>query len=106
MILKTIVTFFSFYFLTLLQVSFLVHFIPALPNLILIIVLLINFFENKKENFGIIVAFAGGFFLDVFSENYIGFHIAVLFLFSIIIKLVLKNYLQPRFRIRPSKPTL
>ena len=106
MILKIIVTFFSFYFLTLLQTSFLVHLVPFLPNLILIIVLLINLFEDEKENFGMITAFIGGFFLDVFSENYIGFHIIILFLLSILIKLVLKNYLQPRLRLRLSKPTL
>ena len=105
MILKTIVAFFSFYFLILLQTSFLVHFVSTLPNLILIIVLLINLFEDKKENFGMIAAFTGGFFLDIFSENYLGFHIVILFLFSILIKLVLKNYLQPRLSFRPSKPS-
>ena len=106
MVLKTIATFFSFYFLLLLQTSFLVHFVPFLPSLILIIVLLINLFEDEKKNFGMITAFIGGFFLDVFSENYIGFHILILFLLSILIKLVLKNYLQPRLSLRLSKPNL
>jgi len=44
-------------------------------------------------------AFIGGFFLDVFSENFIGFYILFFLGLSILIKFLLKRYL--RLRINP-----
>jgi len=92
MIKKIILVIFGFYFLSLLQASFFVHFSNNVPNLILIAVVLINFFEKQKNPFGIFAAFVGGFFLDVFFGPYIGYYIAICFSVSVLIKLVVKRY--------------
>jgi len=89
--------FFCFYFLTLIQTSFLIHFnlgwqLGFLP--VLFLVIFINFFEGPSENIGIPSAFLAGFFLDIFSENFIGFHILILLLVSLFIKFILKKYMQ------------
>ncbi|MCP6718520.1 MAG: hypothetical protein KJI70_03210 [Patescibacteria group bacterium] len=89
---KIILTIFGFYLLTLLQASFFIHFSSYVPNLILIAVVLVNFFEKQKHGFGIFSALVGGFFLDVFFGPYIGYYILICFLTSLFIKLVLKKY--------------
>lgn len=77
-----------FYILTLLQTSFLVHFDIAglTPNLILILVCLLNFFEKPKEYWGIFGAITGGFFLNIFSNSFIGISIIILVFISLFIK--------------------
>jgi len=40
------------------------------------------------------LAFTGGFFLDVFSSQFIGFNIAIAIIIAILIKLVLKKYVR------------
>lgn len=121
--------FLIFYFLSLLQSSFLVHFtlFDRVPNLILLLVILFNFFKFpfflklkktnvvrgqmgftsakhlwrltskgvKDYNLGIISAFFGGFFWDIFSNKFIGFHIFILVGIIIFIKIVLGKYIRP-----------
>ncbi|XOB40671.1 MAG: rod shape-determining protein MreD [Candidatus Nealsonbacteria bacterium] len=82
------------YFLILLQTSFFVHFFGYLPNLLLIIIVLINLSERQKDNFGIFSGFIAGFFLDIFSENFIGYHVLICLSLSLFIKLVLKKYIK------------
>jgi len=85
-----------FYFLAIVQTSFLVHFNIKgyTPNFILFIVILINFFEKEKKRDGIIAAFIGGFFLSVFSNKLFGLEILILVLLAIFIKLVVKKYVR------------
>jgi len=83
------------YLLTLLQTSFFHHFpLGYLSNLVLIVVILINLFEIQKEKSGLFSAFFGGFFLDIFSENFIGFWVLILLAISIFIKFISKRYVQ------------
>ena len=92
-----------FYILTLFQTSFLTHFNIFLegflgwtPNLVLIAVILITIFENpdSRTNLGVEAAFVGGFFLDIFSENFIGFHILILIILAFFIKFILRKYVR------------
>ena len=84
-----------FYLLTLLQTSFFPHWPHIyLLNLVLIIVALINLLEPQKEKFGLFSAFFGGFFLDIFSENFLGFWVLILLTISIFIKLILKKHVR------------
>ena len=89
-----------FYLLTLLQTSFFPHWPHVyLLNLVLIIVALINLLEPEKEKFGLFSAFLGGFFLDIFSENFLGFWVLILLSVAIFIKFFLRKYLQfPTFK--------
>ena len=92
---KIIILFFCFYFFALLQASFFPHFsLGHLLNLVLIVVVLINLFEARKEKSGLFSAFFGGFFLDIFSENFIGFWILILLAISIFIKFVLRKHVR------------
>jgi len=88
----------SLYILALVQTSFLVHFtIEGLVlNLILIAVIIINFFKspNFYTKIGMGAAFFGGFFLDIFSESFIGFHILILLGLVIFIKFILRRYVR------------
>ena len=94
--------FFSFYILFLLQTSFLAHFNIAgmVPNLILISIILINFFEKPSGDSGLFSAVSGGFFLDMFSGaavgplSFIGFHILIYLLIAIFIKFLLKKHVR------------
>ena len=91
-----------FYILVLLQTSFLVHFNIFLGQflgygLILISVILLSFFVPDGSWLGIGAAFIAGFFLDIFSENFIGFHILILLGLAIFIKFILKRYVQIPF---------
>jgi len=99
---KIIILFFCFYFFALLQASFFPHFpFGHLLNLVLIVVVLINLFEARKEKSGFFSAFFGGFFLDIFSENFIGFWILILLAISIFIKFVLRKHVRlPIFKPR------
>jgi len=92
--------FFTFliYFLILLQESFFVHFFPYLPNIILVVICLVNLFEEREDNFGIYLSLVGGFFLDIFSETFFGFYVVTLLLMSFFIKIVFKNYIQFNLR--------
>jgi rod shape-determining protein MreD len=92
---KVLILILFFYILALFQTSFLVHF--RVINFILILVIFINLFERAEENFGLFSALIGGFFLDIFSQRPLGFHILVLLLLVFLIKMVLKRYIQLPF---------
>jgi len=96
---KVLISIIIFYFLSLLQTSFLVHFsiCGIVPNLILIIVILWNFFEKPKNYSGLYIAVIGGFFLDIFSNRFIGFYILISLTLAIIIKLVLRKHVRIPF---------
>lgn len=99
MLKKILISIILFYFLALLQTSFLVHFAISriVPNLILILVILWNLFENPKNYFGIYAALIGGFFLDIFSNCFIGFNILILAGLAIFIKFVFRKYVRLPF---------
>ena len=90
------------YILTLFQTSFLIHFNVFLgggffswtSNLVLISVILLTVFEKPEKNSGIFLGFCGGFFLDIFSENFIGFHILILVIIAFLIKFILRKYVR------------
>lgn len=92
MIKKVILVALGFYLLILLQSSFFVHFSNYALNLVLIAVVLINFFEEQKESFGVVSALIAGFLLDIFFSSYIGYWVLICFLISIFIKLIFKRY--------------
>lgn len=83
-----------FYLLALLQTSFFVHFKiwGVIPNFILISVLLINVLEKPQKNTGILAGLIGGFFLDIFSSNFIGFYALILVASSFLIKVIFRKY--------------
>jgi len=84
------------YLLVLVQTSLSPHFAFSykIPNLILISVILFNLFEAPKEKAGLFFAFFGGFFLDIFSENFLGFWILILLIVAFFIKLFLRKYVR------------
>jgi len=90
--------FFCFYFLILIQTGFLIHFNIggwwAGYGPILIAIIFINLFTPHYSWWGVSASFFGGFFLDIFSENFIGFHILILLLVSLFIKFILKKYMR------------
>lgn len=94
--------FFSFYFLVLFQISFLAHFplLGLVPNLVLAIVLLLVFWEKKKtgrgdkKNIALTAAVFAGFFLDIFSDAFIGFHILSLLAAVLLLNLILQRYIR------------
>lgn len=94
MIKKIVIFTLFFYLLVLLQTSFFPHFFKIFPNLILISIVFINFFEKIKNFSGIYFAFLGGFFLDIFSERFFGFWILISLILAIFIKFFIKKYIQ------------
>lgn len=99
---KILILILFFYILTLFQTSFLIHFNIFLEggffgwalNLILIAVILITVLENPEKNLGIFSGICGGFFLDIFSENFLGFHILILVILAFFIKFILRKYVR------------
>jgi len=77
-----------FYFLVILQGSFLVHFTVGniVPNLVLISVVIFNFFEKSRKNTGFLVAVIAGFYLDLYSAFPMGVFILSLLLLTFLIK--------------------
>jgi rod shape-determining protein MreD len=80
------------YALILFQTSFLVHFWPA--NLIIFLMIFINIFEKQEKSLGLVFAFIGGFLLDIFSGNFIGFYLLILLAAAFFLKFVLARYLR------------
>lgn len=91
---KKLILIIIFYFLALAQASFLAHFraFETMPNLILIAVIGLAFFEKSKDYSGVSPALGGGFFLDVFSGNFLGFHVLILLAVYLFIKIIFKRY--------------
>jgi len=97
--LKIIFSLILFYLLTIIQTSFLVHYEikGGLLNIVLISMILFNFFEKKESKLGFIVASAGGFYLDIFSPYFPG-----LFTLLGIATACLIKILKPFFEIKKS----
>ena len=89
--------FLLFYVFALLQMSFFVHFSPGglIPNFIILSVVLISVFE-KSESYVASQGSAlfGGFLIDIFSGGIIGFWAGILFFSSILIKIILEDYVR------------
>ena len=90
-----------FYFSALLQTTFFASLEAfGIINIILVSVILINFFEKPtiptqiERYSGIYAGFIGGFFLDIFSANLIGQNILISLALALFIKLVLKKYVR------------
>ena len=77
-----------FYILILVQNSFLSHFSfdGVFLNIILIALVLLNFFEDPRKKTSVLAAAIGGFYLDIFSDFYIGTSMAILILISFLAK--------------------
>lgn len=88
-----------FYILVLFQTSFLIHFNIfwsgfLVYSFILILIVFLSFFVTCYQWLDVSAAFAAGFFLDIFSGNFIGFHILILVGLIIFIKFILQKYVQ------------
>jgi len=85
-----------FYFLTLFQTSFLVHFSVkgVVINLVLVVLFLINILEAPEKNSGVYAAGIAGFLWDIFSEKFIGFYIVILIFLSLAIKIIFARYVR------------
>ncbi len=84
------------FLLFLFQTSFLVHF-PVrgwVLNLIITFLILFNILEAPEKNTGILVAGVLGFFWDIFSEKFIGYHIIILVFLALLIKAILVRYVR------------
>lgn len=89
---KSLVLILFFYILALIQTSFLVHFNieGQVPNLILIALVLLIFFEKPEEKLSFFGAGVGGFFLDIFSNVFLGTSIIALLLMTFLFKKLVK----------------
>lgn len=99
MIKKIFIFIIIFYFFVLVQTSFLIYFKVwnMVPNLILFLVVVWNVFEKADNRFGLYQAIIGGFFLDIFSNRFIGFNILILVISVILIKLFFRRYVRIPF---------
>jgi len=85
-----------FYLLSLIEVSFLPHFFVwgIFPSLILISVIAFSILPQFGWGAAIFSGVAGGFFWDVFSADFLGFHVLILVGLALFIKLILKRYVR------------
>ena len=92
---KIILLIIVFYFLALFQSSFFAHFgiLGFVANLTLLSVILINVFITDTY-FGLFSAVIGGFFWDVFSSQFFGYHVLILLLIASLIQVILKKYVR------------
>ena len=97
---KYLLSIIALYLLVIFQTSFLVHFSfwGIIPNLIFILIIIWNLYENPDSSFGIYNAFTAGFFLDIFSDRIIGFNVLILVILAILIKLIFNKYVQIPFK--------
>ncbi len=88
-----------FYFLALLQSSFLVHLLifGFALNISLILVILINIFEASQKNLGLYSALMAGFCLDIFSTRLFGFWILIFLATAIFVKLIFRKHVRVPF---------
>jgi len=81
-----------FYILVLIQTGFLFHFDIAgtVPNLLLISVVLVIFFERPQKKSGFLIAAIAGFYLDLFSDFWLGISLFTLVVLTFLIKRILR----------------
>ncbi len=96
MVKKILISILLLYLLIIFQISFIVHFAVKgfVINSIFLLICLLNIIEDPKENYGIIGAGILGFFWDIFSEKFIGYHILILVFLAFLIKVVLVRYVR------------
>jgi rod shape-determining protein MreD len=84
---------------TIIQVSFLPHFsiFNRTLNLVLLVVLFWNLYEDRTKMLGIFIATLGGLLLDIFSDGIIGYQISIYLVMVILIKEVLKKHVRIPF---------
>lgn len=85
-----------FFFLMLFQTSFLVH-LPVfgvVPNLVVIVFILIHFFEGLRSQIGLASAITAGLFLDIFSATPFGFWVIILVTASFAIEFIMNQYVR------------
>lgn len=97
---KVLISIIVLYFLVLFQTSFLVHFAlwGVVPNLIILLVIILNIYEKEDNYLGVYNAIIGGFFLDIFSNRIIGFNILVLVILAVLLKLIFNRYIHVPFK--------
>lgn len=81
-------------FFALLQSSFLFYPFYFVLSFVFfaLFVFLYNLFENPQSMEGVFFAGFAGFLVDVFSQGPIGIYLLIFFLFSYLIKVLLKKY--------------
>lgn len=83
-----------FYFLAVLQSSFLSYFniLGSVPNLIFVLFFLLIFFDKNKNLFdNLLLAIFAGFFLDIFNTSFLGISVILLVLIYFIIAKLLNS---------------
>ena len=87
------------YLLVLFETSFFVHFnIPYISiNILLVLTIIWNIFEETKKSTGILIAFTSGFFLDIFSSRFMGYNIIILLISAYFIKFIFRKYVRIPF---------
>ncbi len=96
---KTFLAIILIIILAIIQVSFLPHF-PIFNrtfNLVLLIILFWNLYEDRTKMLGIFMATLGGLLLDIFSDGIIGYQISIYLVMAILIKEVLKKHVRIPF---------
>lgn len=85
-----------FFFLSVIQTSFLIHVtvFGVVINLVLITFILINLIGPTRMALGLPSAVIAGFFLDVFSGTFFGFWVIILIIASLIIEAVMNRYVR------------
>lgn len=91
-IVKILLIILFWFFLTILQTSFISIFTDF--NLVVALILIINLIEDPESNFGLLSAFLGGLCLDLNSTLPFGVFTISLILFSIIAKFILSKFLK------------
>ena len=99
MIKKILISIIIIYFLTLLETSFFVHFniFRWIPNVILLYVIIFNIIESPKKYGGVYISIVAGFFVDIFSSNFIGYSIIIFLATSLLLKLIFNRYVRIPF---------
>ncbi len=94
MLKKIVFSLLLFYFLALFETSFLSHFSlwGQVPNLLLIALFLIIFFEKKITDYFPVEAVIAGFFSDIFSRRFLGVSVVIFFLASFLLERALKVF--------------
>jgi len=92
-----VILFLSFlisYFLVIFQNSFLVHFaiLGTVPNMVLISICLISFFEKPSSNIKFYSALMSGLLIDVYSNFFIGVSILIFIAIALIFKKSIKSF--------------
>ena len=93
MVYKILALIVGFYFLAIFQTSFFpnLSILGATPNLVLSLICLVAFFERKNSYSGILGALAGGLFIDLLANSFIGAATLGCVLIYILLKEVLKQ---------------